>query len=274
MFSPKQMAITKLFEKYGNLIQTRKPEVEYFFAVRFQTSSFFFSVEFKLPPNFPDEAPTFKVDQRLVHPIISDDFSIHEPKLASWSSHKDICAVIESIYQEFKAEKPVPSKRGVMKYAVTAPKELEDINTKDEDVLNLLLNDEQMFQDWFSSFKNVTEQVNNLSSYITGDIEMVTVLECEKTREESLRSEVARLKSEYTRKKYELDYSGGHTSHGTIEELERAVRDADRQSESIAERFINQEISQQDFVKQYKEARKLYHVRNAKFEMLKKNLTE
>lgn len=50
--------------------------------------------------------------------------------------------------------------------------------------------------------------------------------------------------------------------------LAAAAKDADKNSEEIAKRFLSGEIPMADFVQQYREARVLHHLRAAKKETM------
>src|SRR3989338_6061455 len=55
-----------------------------------------------------------------------------------------------------------------------------------------------------------------------------------------------------------------------IQQLSVAISEADKQSELISQKFTNSDIDIRTFLKDYLDARKIYHSRNAKREILRR----
>lgn len=58
-----------------------------------------------------------------------------------------------------------------------------------------------------------------------------------------------------------------------ISQLAKLAHHSDLQSESIAEAFLSGSKTPEDFLKEFREERKLYHLRNAKVERAKVTLS-
>eukprot|EP00299_Pterocystis_sp_00344_P018621 c9294_g1_i2.p3 GENE.c9294_g1_i2~~c9294_g1_i2.p3 ORF type:complete len:182 (+),score=51.51 c9294_g1_i2:526-1071(+) len=150
-------------------------------------------------------------------------------------------------------------------------------NTFSEDELRILLEDQDQFDMWFGSLSEVEAKTEQLVLLMQQSAELAgTTLSQEETYNQ-LRQEVNELRNKYVKRKAALDAMQAEqvakvqqmTDPSTlVQRLQQAINEAERQSEDTARNFCNGEMQCSDFIREFKEQRKLYHIRNAKKEML------
>ncbi|KAI8853696.1 hypothetical protein BC829DRAFT_439801 [Chytridium lagenaria] len=125
---------------------------------------------------------------------------------------------------------------------ITAVQELEE-----------LMNDEAAFDDFFPELPQVKEQQRARREFVAGNEALAT-----KSVKEST---ITQLRSEL-----EDEHRIFRQEHYMTSRIRSAVTESEELSESIAQSFVLGKTAVEDFVRNYRETRKVYHQRAAKLE--------
>ncbi|CAO3664936.1 unnamed protein product [Rhizopus stolonifer] len=142
-----------------------------------------------------------------------------------------------------------------------------------------LLNNETAFDLFFQN----TERIKNLKAFqeeLRNGNEMLAHKNL--SREEqltNLRAEVASLDEKYKADKLEFDAKeklqqeafNRFSSSTVLTRLKASVYESEELSESVAQSFLDGNLNNESFVKQFREFRKVYHLRASKLEKAQKD---
>ncbi|KAJ3096198.1 Vacuolar protein sorting-associated protein 37A [Phlyctochytrium planicorne] len=140
--------------------------------------------------------------------------------------------------------------------------------------LEELMNDEAAFEDFFQSLPQVKEQQKVKSDYVLANESLANQNLALEGQLAQLRSE---LEEEYRifrtqREQFDLNYksfqnlSMRYAPDYIMSRLRTAVTESEELSESISQSFLGGKSQVEDFVRNYRETRKVYHHRSARLE--------
>jgi hypothetical protein len=219
------------------------------------------------------------------------------PSLNQWGPQSSIGKIVFEIIQRFHEEPPqflpYPPSSGTNNppppsppiknsqpppspVLPSPPTSFPELEKKSVQELTQLLNDENEFKIFFESLGAV-QNMKKLRDELKQTNEQLARNNLEKEAElESLRRElnprlsaVADKRMQFEQKfKQQQDVLKQYSTAALIEQLSKAMEEAEHQSEEIAEHFLSGDMDQKDFVKDFQEKRRLYHLRAAKRESL------
>ncbi|KAI8144740.1 hypothetical protein BJV82DRAFT_512874 [Fennellomyces sp. T-0311] len=152
--------------------------------------------------------------------------------------------------------------------------EYASIANKSTEELEELVTDDVAFELFFNSFerirsmKTVQEELRNgnenLAQKNLGKEDGVLKLRAEA---KELDGEYRKLLTEYEDKEHEQHEAFNRFSSSTVlTRLKASVYESDELSESVAQSFLDGNLDHDSFVKQFRELRKVYHLRASKLE--------
>ncbi|CAO3589436.1 unnamed protein product [Absidia cylindrospora] len=163
--------------------------------------------------------------------------------------------------------------------AQTANSEYMAIMSKSPEELEELLLNETAFDiffnnlDWVKNLKTVQDELQigneNLAHKTLSQEDAVTKLRAEV---QDLNTEYTSLKSMFMEKERQQQEAFNRFSSSTVlTRLKAGVYESDDLSESVAQSFLEGSLDHGSFVKQFRELRKVYHLRASKLEKIQKD---
>ncbi|KAG0749061.1 hypothetical protein G6F57_005658 [Rhizopus arrhizus] len=251
------------------------------------------SLLINLPPQFPEEPPVITFSPtHMRHPLLETDVVLHD-SLLNWKPQQSILGlVVKEIYHEFITRPPV--KKAVNETARTEegygyrppppipaasnPEHAAVVKLSQEEVEELLYN-ETAFDLYFQNM----ERVKNLKAFqeeLRNGNEILAHKNL--SREDQLtklRGEITYLDEKYKADKLEFDAKeklqqeafNRFSSATVLTRLKASVYESDELSESVAQSFLDGNLNNESFVKQFREFRKVYHLRASKLEKAQKD---
>ncbi|KAI9013769.1 hypothetical protein CLU79DRAFT_768662 [Phycomyces nitens] len=259
-----------------------------------------------LPPQFPDEPPVITISPPGTrHPLIKADLIINEGQF-QWTPSSNLGILVKSIRDEFNRQPPVKNKSDpsygpgrpnnshyshrpppaipssqstpVPSSALTNNEYMAVVHTTPEQAHELLTSDYA-----FDLFFHSLERVQNLKSF-QGELRNgnESIAHKNLSRQDGLimlRSEVEALDEEYNRLKADFDVKEQQQQEAfsrlaastVLTRLKAGVYECDELSESVAQSFLDGNLNHDEFVKQFREMRKVYHLRASKLERAQKD---
>lgn len=168
-----------------------------------------------------------------------------------------------------------PKKESALPQAVI-PSSFPELESKTPSELAQLLNNEEEFKKFFESLECVST-VKKVRDDLRNTNEELAKKNLAKEAEiETIRKDLAKKQSVATEKREAIasksqkqqEVMRQFSTPALIEKLTDASMEAEKSSEDIAELFVSGKLDHKDFVKQFMEERKLYHLRAAKKESL------
>ncbi|KAI9363643.1 hypothetical protein BD770DRAFT_380082 [Pilaira anomala] len=246
-----------------------------------------------LPAHFPEEPPVITLSPTgMRHPWVEGDVIMHDA-LPSWQpQHSNLGLLVKSIRDEFSVRPPAKKNANEQQtegYNSRPPPPIPaniPINPEYNAIANLsheemeeLLHNETAFEIFFESL----DRVKNLKTF-QEELRSGNEILAHKnlSREDQLlklRSEVEGLESQFKlekiefEKKEKLQNEAFHrfSASTVLTRLKASAYESDELSESVAQSFLDGNLDNESFVKQFREFRKVYHLRESKLERAQKD---
>ncbi|KAG2231843.1 hypothetical protein BDF21DRAFT_422672 [Thamnidium elegans] len=247
-----------------------------------------------LPAHFPEEPPVITLTPTgMRHPWVEGDVIMHDA-LPSWQPQQsNLGLLVKKIREEFMARPPakknnnseqptegynsrppppipanIPSNPEYNTIARLSPEEMEE-----------LVQNETAFEIFFESLDRVKNLKTFQEELRSGN---ETLAHKNLSREDQLlklRSEVESLESKFKMDKLEferkekLQNEAFHrfSAATVLTRLKASAYESDELSESVAQSFLDGNLDNESFVKQFREFRKVYHLRESKLERAQKD---
>jgi len=172
---------------------------------------------------------------------------------------------------------PQPNKPMQTHTALPAvPTSFPELDSKTPAELSLLLSDELEFKKFFESLPNV-QTMKKLRDDLRDNNESLAKKNLAKEAEiQKLQMDlnnrlnvIAEKRASYEQKaQRQQEIMKQFSTTSLIDQLTESATEAEQQSEAIAKKFLGGEIDNKDFMKDFVEKRKLFHLRSAKKESL------
>ncbi|CEP17310.1 hypothetical protein [Parasitella parasitica] len=235
-----------------------------------------------LPGHFPDEPPVITISPTgMRHPWIEGDVIMHDA-LPSWTQQSNLGVLVKDICEEFK-NRP-PAKKSDQKedgYSVRPPPPIPSTSTSSAQPMNpeyiAISKLRQVFP--FDIFFHSLARVKNLRTFqeelLSGNEQLAHKNLSKEDQLLKLRSEIENLHGQFKLDKIEFDtkeklqheaYSR-FSSSTVLTRLKASVYESDELSESVAQSFLDGNLDNDSFVKQFREFRKVYHLRASKMQL-------
>ncbi|KAI8985295.1 hypothetical protein BDB01DRAFT_789614 [Pilobolus umbonatus] len=243
-----------------------------------------------LPPHFPDDPPLVTLSPSgMRHPWVDNDVIIHEGINAWTPLHSNLGLLVKDIREEFvqrppakktaqteesynyKPPPPIPTTPTNPEYIAVSKLSVEDLEE--------MLSNETAFEIFFHSL----DRVKNLKAF-QEDLRNgnETLAHKNLSREDQLiklRTEIQGLDSDYNLLKLEFEEKERQQQEAfnrfsvatVLTRLKASVYESDELSESVAQSFLDGNLDHDTFVKQFREFRKVYHLRASKLERAQKD---
>jgi len=172
---------------------------------------------------------------------------------------------------------PTPNFGAIAAQNAPPPPEFDTLSHKTEEELQELLDDPAKFNAWFGSLSEVEAKTDNLVRQMQRNAEIAGKTISQEDMHAQLQRDVVSLKQSYEQKKsvFDAKYSAQletmqRSSDRTslAQRLQEAIDEAEQKSDKTAETFCEGSMQWSDFVRDFRDQRKLFHTRNAKKEML------
>lgn len=248
-----------------------------------------------LPSLFPEEPPVITLSPTgMRHPWIEGDVIMHDA-LPSWTQQSNLGVLVKDIREEFT--KRPPAKKNEQKedgYSVRPPPpipsasnsstlpmnpEYNAISKLSPEQMEELLANETAFDIYFHSL----ERVKNLRTFqeelLSGNEQLAHKNLSKEDQLLKLRSEVENLHGQFkldklefeSKEKLQQEAYNRFSSSTVLTRLKASVYESDELSESVAQSFLDGNLDNDSFVKQFREFRKVYHLRASKLERAQKD---
>ncbi|RUS29577.1 hypothetical protein BC938DRAFT_480499 [Jimgerdemannia flammicorona] len=248
-----------------------------------------------LPPNFPEASPVITVSPAATHPWLETNVVVGHDKLKpnAWGAHASLGKLVKEIRDEFTARMPVRGgssagmENGLVgttaqstkppppipseSHSAVTPKnqlvsmECPAIMGMSAEELEELLADDYAFTRFFDEL----EQISSHTSSCPQDKNLSKEAELNKLQETAtqLNDEHRELRSEFDEKiLLQQEALKRFAPSALLSRLRSAVYESDELSESIVQSFLDGKLDQDVFVRQFRELRKVYHLRASKLE--------
>ncbi|KAI8379306.1 uncharacterized protein BYT42DRAFT_322208 [Radiomyces spectabilis] len=261
------------------------------------------SLLINLPPRFPDEPPVITVTPTgLRHPWIDADTVMNET-LRHWNHQQmNIGQIAADIRDEFAQRPPTKKDEGyghrppppiptsttstpnlsqtpLAMSSFTPNQEYTMIMNKTSAEVEELLSNDLPFEMFFNSLERVKGLKTVQEELMNGNENLAHKNLSREDQLAKLRTDVMNLNDEYRQEKHAFDekerlqqeaYSR-FSSSTVLTRLKASVYESDDLSESVAQSFLDGNLDHDSFVKQFRELRKVYHLRASKLEKAQTN---
>ncbi|KAI8334381.1 hypothetical protein BC941DRAFT_432849 [Chlamydoabsidia padenii] len=301
----KQQQIASLFA-HNTSVMTIIDEQQYEVSCSLNDVEFNNSIQLlvNLPPTFPEEAPILTVTPTgLRHPWIESDVVVNDA-LTSWYYQNSLGMLVHNICEEFRQHPPTKRNTGpeesyghrppppiptstastpnitgtTLSNAQSVNSEYIAIMNKSPEEIEELLSNETAFDIFFNdldrvkNLKTVQEELwngnENQAHKNLSQEDAVTKLRAEV---QDLNTQYTSLKSMFMEKERQQQEAFNRFSSSTVlTRLKAGVYESDDLSESVAQSFLEGSLDHDSFVKQFRELRKVYHLRASKLEKIQK----
>ncbi|KAK6642960.1 hypothetical protein RUM43_004462 [Polyplax serrata] len=246
-----------------------------------------------LPPEFPLEKPTIRVQPPVQHMWVNSNSTDVDkaPGLLNFTVHSDLGRVVQVIIREFKIRPAVvvgcssgilPDNPVVVTKVFNYTTSFPELLSLSNEELQLLNNNQDKLDEFVCSLKPCVD-CNNLIESRFVDVESIARDNLSKQgRLENLKKQVLKqveqakaLKASFDSKNKEFEKLCQQFQPLNIcHVLRLEAINSDEESEVIAEKFLNKEIDIEQFLVEYIEKRKVSHIRKTKEEKLSNQLKE
>ncbi|KAI9478412.1 MAG: hypothetical protein EXX96DRAFT_247109 [Benjaminiella poitrasii] len=258
-----------------------------------------------LPAYFPEEPPVITISPTgMRHPWIDGDVIMHDG-LPSWNSQSNLGLFVKDIRTEF-AQRP-PAKKNISESLPTQPineegyssrppppipsaasnknsismsnLEYNTISKLSFEQIEELLQNETAFDIFFHSL----DRVKNLKAFQedlrNGNEQLAHKNLSREDQLVKLRAEIENLHSQIMvdklvfeeKERLQQEAFNRFSSSTVLTRLKASVYESDELSESVAQSFLDGNLDNDSFVKQFREFRKVYHLRASKLERAQKD---
>ncbi|KAI8638750.1 hypothetical protein BD408DRAFT_393458 [Parasitella parasitica] len=250
-----------------------------------------------LPGHFPEEPPVITISPTgMRHPWIEGDVIMHDA-LPSWTQQSNLGVLVKDICEEFR-NRP-PAKKSDQKedgYSVRPPPPIPSTSTSTSSTIPMnpeytaisklspeqmeeLLSNETAFDIFFHSLDRVKNLRTFQEELLSGNEQLAHKNLSKEDQLLKLRSEVEILHGQFKSDKIEFESKeklqheayNRFSSSTVLTRLKASVYESDELSESVAQSFLDGNLDNDSFVKQFREFRKVYHLRASKLERAQKD---
>eukprot|EP00128_Syssomonas_multiformis_P017620 Colp12_sorted_trinity150504_noHs@12404 len=252
-----------------------------------------------LPPEFPDQPPQIYLNPPMPHEWVGEQgLLVGLFRQRPWSSHVPIARLVQDAVMEIQQRPPgMPSTTAAPIRSASnpgsarsdpaprftlpdVPAEFPQIQNMTKDELNEMMNDEMVLLDFVTNLESVRSTTALRESLRTSNLEAArknlenaTVLEEKKQKLADAHIALANMKTNFEGLNTQLEeYLQRFSPEHILDQLKIAAAQAEEQSSDVAHQFANKDINVDDFIKKFRELRKVYHSRAAKAEQLSKQL--
>ncbi|EEB14800.1 odorant receptor, putative [Pediculus humanus corporis] len=243
-----------------------------------------------LPPEFPNEKPSIRVQPPVKHGWVSNNTDIDKaPGLLNFTAHSDLGRVVQVIIREFQIRPPMVVgcfSNSIGKFIlprnynfVSSFPELISLSNEE---LQLLNSNPDKLDDFVSSLKPcidfnklIESRFQDVETLAKNNLSKQGKLENVKKQIFSQMEQAKELKKSFEIKSKEFEnLSQKYQPLNICHVLRLEAINSDEESEIIAEKFLNKEIDIEKFLLEYVEKRKISHIRKTKEEKLSNQLKE
>jgi len=173
------------------------------------------------------------------------------------------------------APQPQPAQK-VQTALPPVPSSFPELDAKSPSELTQLMTDEVEFKRFFENLPAV-QTMKKVRDDLRDNNEILAKKNLAKEAEiESVKAELASVATQFSEKKNSYDKKAQRqqeiikhfSTAALIEQLSEAAAEAESQSEATAKKFLSGDMDHKDFMKEFIEKRKLFHLRSAKKESL------
>ncbi|RCI03463.1 hypothetical protein CU098_004050 [Rhizopus stolonifer] len=262
-----------------------------------------------LPAEFPEEPPVITVSPTgMRHPWIEGDVVMHDA-LPSWSQQSNLGLLVKEIRDEFSQRPPAKKNLNDTSPQQLPPKpeegyrsrppppiptasistptatatavnpEYNAISKLSQEDMEELLQNETAFEIFFHSLERIKNLKNFQEDLRNGNEQLAHKNLSREDQLLKLKSEVEVLDNQYKLSKLEFEQKeklqqeafNRFSSATVLTRLKASVYESDELSESVAQSFLDGNLDNDSFVKQFREFRKVYHLRASKLERAQKD---
>ncbi|KAJ3303528.1 hypothetical protein HDV03_003707 [Kappamyces sp. JEL0829] len=245
-----------------------------------------------LSPLFPQEPPVITVQpSQLSHAMINQGTVRHD-KLSRWQPSSSLGGIVEDIMVEFSMQPPVlpaaqsphqqqprPAPQIPPNATRTAPQPTIDIpglETKTAQELQELLSDNFEFAEFFYGLQEVATTRKVQEELIVQNAKVAQTSMSRTQEIQNLKQRVQALQEQNAEQRKKIDQLlieqqqelVRFGSEYVTEQLRQLVATSDDMTDLCASSYLEGKLSEEEFIKAFKEARKLYHSRAGKLETL------
>ncbi|KAI9494902.1 hypothetical protein BDB00DRAFT_816267 [Zychaea mexicana] len=190
------------------------------------------------------------------------------------NSNNDTAATLEESY----GHRPPPPVPAAQPSSALTTAEYGSIANKTTEELEELLTDDVAFELFFNSFERIRSMKTVQEELRNGNENLAQKSLSKEDAVLKLRSQAKELDEEYRKLRSEFD-DKERQQHGAfnrfssstvLTRLKASVYESDELSESVAQSFLDGNLDHDGFVKQFRELRKVYHLRASKLERAQK----
>jgi len=265
-------------------------DVEY--RVKLTSSDVQLALVITLPQEFPQEKPIIRVDPPISHPWVESPSGVvnSAPGLISFSPHSDLGRVVQAIRRDIEKSTitVIPSAGAVPTWNMNPPQgnttaSSDPITAKltklSKEELFKILNDEEAFENFIVEVEtnsleamdeNISSMEEDIKAMAEANIDLQKQVETERNsllckmedfhgRKAALEMLVDKVKT----KKTEV------TPGALADKLLRLSVKHEEESEKIADQFLDQDLTIEDFISSYTKSRELCHKNKLKAEKVK-----
>ncbi|KAI9311261.1 hypothetical protein BX666DRAFT_1999659 [Dichotomocladium elegans] len=218
---------------------------------------------------------------KLIHSII-EEFARRPP--ARKGANGELANTNAATSEESYGHRPPPPIPTVQQqssmgpgFALSAGEYNAIVNRSPEDIEELLTND-TAFEMFFNSLervqnmKTVREELRNGNENLANkNLSRQDSLQALDAQVKALDLEYRQLKGQFEEKERQQNDAFNRFSSATVmTRLKASIQESDELSESVAQSFLDGNLDHDGFVKQFRELRKVYHLRASKLERAQK----
>ncbi|XP_003737013.1 vacuolar protein sorting-associated protein 37A [Galendromus occidentalis] len=262
------------------------------FCLSFSSVGVNYDLSISLPPGFPFVGPVLSVHPPAIHPLLDETSTVCGlTDLTAFSIHASVPDIVHTVLSQFivtplKKKEDIPQPGSKSMYMNGGNYRTSSIYQK----VNELSTDD--LKEWSSDDMKIKEFVETLphikakreisrGMYETNEAlakSNISMREgLEQTRDQLLSrcEEFSRVRADFeTNQETFRMLSETFTPESIKEGLRRAAQQAEEESDSLADQFLNKQLGVDDFLRSFMETRTRSHERSAKSEVLQKQLEQ
>ncbi|KAI8900859.1 hypothetical protein BC833DRAFT_579923 [Globomyces pollinis-pini] len=241
-----------------------------------------------LPSHFPEVKPSIEVKPAINHPWFKNGVLAND-RIIKWSLHSSLGKVIEELLLEFSMNPPVinvmtsnqyskPVEQSIPSPTTLPTQELEFIglDTKTNQELEDLLLDDNAFAEYFYSLDQVKPNKEMQDSLLEKNNEIAKTNLNREDEIKDLQTRIKALQEINVKHREQLDDLLQEQQKELVrfgseyitEQLRQMVATSEDMTELSATSYLEGKLTEDEFIKAFKESRKLFHARSFKLEKL------
>lgn len=229
-----------------------------------------------LPPQFPSIPPSILVKPLIQSPFVNHQGYIVHEKLSQWNLNVSVGKVISDIIQDL--EKSVSS--NISTSMLQSPLSLPGFDLKTKDELNELLSDDTTLHDYVDTIPQMQDMTKVEQEIVTANAQLANKNLTKKQEIEELKLRVKALQELNSNHRKKLDelLSLQHQqlakfgSDHLTEQLRHLVSESESMSELSTTSYLEGKLTEEEFIRAFKAARKIYHMRSEKLERISETI--